>query len=192
MTWPFVRNIQMSRQALFLLTETNKFRGSSSINVKNGAKSLQQNAEVILYRNVHNKYLLYCDVYGVSYATTSKVHVTSDVSVVTQRLRILKQPNCWVPQQHLHGEWNPGTKCLLSRAQIPYFRGSRIKAGKIKREHREKREDKHKEERTEKREHTEKTDHRREIKGATRDADQRRSKDKSRGTRTAPRYVRTL
>jgi hypothetical protein len=31
-------------------------------------------------------------------------------------------------------------------------------------------------------------DHRREIKGATRDADQRRSKNQSRGTRTAPRH----
>jgi hypothetical protein len=38
----------------------------------------------------------------------------------------------------------------------------------------------------EQREH--KADHSREIKGATRDADQRRSKDQSRGTRTAPRH----
>jgi hypothetical protein len=41
----------------------------------------------------------YCDVDGVSYAATSKVHVTSDVSVATQRLRIPKQPKCWNPQQ---------------------------------------------------------------------------------------------
>jgi hypothetical protein len=38
----------------------------------------------------------YCDVYGVCYATTSKVglHVTSDVSIATQWLRIPRQPNC--------------------------------------------------------------------------------------------------
>jgi hypothetical protein len=29
---------------------------------------------------------MFCDVDGVSYATTSKVHDTSDVSVATQRL----------------------------------------------------------------------------------------------------------
>jgi hypothetical protein len=34
-----------------------------------------------------------CDGFGVSYATTSKVHVTSDGSVATQRLSIPKQPN---------------------------------------------------------------------------------------------------
>jgi hypothetical protein len=45
------------------------------------------------------KILQHCGVDGVSYATTSKVHVTSDVSVATQRLRIPKQPNCWKPQQ---------------------------------------------------------------------------------------------
>jgi hypothetical protein len=43
--------------------------------------------------------IAYCDGLGVSYATTSKVHVTSDVSVATQRLRILKQPNYLKPQQ---------------------------------------------------------------------------------------------
>jgi hypothetical protein len=62
------------------------------------------------------------------------------------------------------------TRCLLSGAPTPYFRGSRIKT-----EHR--------------REITEEN-HRREIKGATRDADQRRSKDQSRGTSTAPRHIR--
>jgi hypothetical protein len=40
---------------------------------------------------------------------------------------------------------------------------------------------------TDRREITE-GDHRREIKGATRDTDQRKSKDQSRGTRTAPRH----
>jgi hypothetical protein len=32
--------------------------------------------------------ILYCDADGVSYATASEVHVTSNVSVATQRLRI--------------------------------------------------------------------------------------------------------
>jgi hypothetical protein len=36
----------------------------------------------------------YCDVDGVRYATASKIYVTSDVSVATQRIRIPKQPNC--------------------------------------------------------------------------------------------------
>jgi hypothetical protein len=45
------------------------------------------------------EYLLHCDGFGVSYAASSKLHVISDVSVATQRLRIPKQPKCWKPQQ---------------------------------------------------------------------------------------------
>jgi hypothetical protein len=81
---------------------------------------------------------IYCDIDDVSYATTSKVHVTSDVSVATQRLRIPKQLNCWNPQQRWHGEWNPATRCLLSGAPTPYFRGSRIKTEDRDKERREK------------------------------------------------------
>jgi hypothetical protein len=44
-------------------------------------------------------WLGYCNVDGVSYATTSKVHVTSDVSVATQRLKIPRQLNYLKPQQ---------------------------------------------------------------------------------------------
>jgi hypothetical protein len=46
----------------------------------------------ILFTDAHE--IKYCDVDGVSYATASKIHVTSDVSVATQRLRIPRQPNC--------------------------------------------------------------------------------------------------
>jgi hypothetical protein len=43
---------------------------------------------------------IYCDVDGVSYATASKIHVTSDVIIATQRLRVLRlitqyNFNCW-------------------------------------------------------------------------------------------------
>jgi hypothetical protein len=51
----------------------------------------------------------YCDVDGVSYATASKIHVTADVIIATQRLRVLrlihavleipKHPNSLKPQQ---------------------------------------------------------------------------------------------
>jgi hypothetical protein len=41
----------------------------------------------------------YCDGYGFSYATTSKIQVTSYVSIATQRLRVLLYTqynfNCW-------------------------------------------------------------------------------------------------
>jgi hypothetical protein len=37
---------------------------------------------------------LYCDGYGVCYAMASKIHVTPDVSIASQRLRIPRQPDC--------------------------------------------------------------------------------------------------
>jgi hypothetical protein len=40
------------------------------------------------------QFLSYCDGYGVCYATASKVRVTSDVNIASQRLGIPRQPNC--------------------------------------------------------------------------------------------------
>jgi hypothetical protein len=42
----------------------------------------------------HNVYSSPSDGYSVCYATASKVRITSDVSIATQRLRIFRQPNC--------------------------------------------------------------------------------------------------
>jgi hypothetical protein len=48
---------------------------------------------------------IYCDGFGVSYATTFQIHGTSHMSVATQRLRIPKEPNCWKPQQREMKPW---------------------------------------------------------------------------------------
>jgi hypothetical protein len=63
--------------------------------------------------------------------------------------------------------------CLLSGAPTPYVRGSRHTEEKQRRD-------------TQKRE--QRTQITEQIKGATRDADQGRSDDQSRGTRTAPKH----
>jgi hypothetical protein len=84
---------------LFLLPLNSRIQFRTSIWGRGvSANKLQVMIKVFPLGQKHN--LLYCDIDGVSYVTTSKVHVTSDVRVATQRLRIPKQLNCLKLQQH--------------------------------------------------------------------------------------------
>jgi hypothetical protein len=76
---------------------------------------------------------MYCDGFGVFYATTFQIHGTSDMSVATQLLRIPKQPNCWKPQLEMKpwGEMSSfrGANTLFERQQINGQTQTRVEAG---------------------------------------------------------------
>jgi hypothetical protein len=62
---------------------------------------------------------LYCDGYGVCYATASKIYVTSDVSIASQRLGIPSNRIVQIRSNtRYHGKRNPSTKCLLVRPTV--------------------------------------------------------------------------